>query len=53
VGANKPKPKVVVTIVRFVPVADGGAEVIFIVVERPAPHHANATICARYPTAWL
>jgi hypothetical protein len=53
VGAHNPKTDVVVSIVRVVPVAEGGAQVVFIVVVAPAAQHANASACARITTARL
>jgi hypothetical protein len=47
VGAHNPKAVIDVSIIRVVPVADGGAEIVFIVIERATAQHANATACAR------
>jgi hypothetical protein len=52
VGANNPKPEIVVSIVRIVHVAHGGAHVVLIIVERTAAQHANASACACNATAW-
>jgi hypothetical protein len=51
VGAHEPKSVVVVPVVRIVPVTPGGAHVVVLIVERPAPHHANASACACNPAA--
>jgi hypothetical protein len=47
VGAHNPKTDVVVPVVRVVPVAHARARVVFMVVERAAAQHANASACAR------
>ena len=46
-GQNNPKTVVSVPVVRIVPVPVGAAQVVLIVVERPAPQHPVSSACAR------
>jgi hypothetical protein len=50
VGANQPKPVVIVVPVGIVVVAHGGAHVVVFIMIRAAAQHANASACA-YNTA--